>query len=100
MPGSYAHAVDANQRDENDKLRQMGYSVSVTSELGRGRQDVIVGSGGRSGVNLLVEWKLHEKSKLTRAEQKFHDSWKGPLIVAKTATDVHTEMQRLLALLR
>lgn len=84
--------VDANQPAENEKLRQMGYSVQVTSMLGCGKQDIIV---GQSWANLLVEWKLNEKSALTDDEEKFHRDWKGPLIVATSAEQVHAEMQRL-----
>jgi hypothetical protein len=97
-------AVDGNQKAEVKKLRDMGYSFQITSELGRGRQDGICASGGRDGVNLLVEWKLdrklQRKSTLTEDQVKFHREWKGPLLVARAAEEVHAEMQRLLARLR
>ncbi len=87
-------AVDANQKAETLKLRQMGYSVVTTSHVGRGFPDCIVGA---PGIALLIEWKVSPKSKLSPAEVKFHREFKGPLIVATCAEQVHAEMQRLLA---
>lgn len=82
-------SVDANQKAENAKLRQMGYSVWVTSALGQGAPDAVV---GKPDYNLLVEWKASEKHKLTPAEVTFHAIWKGPLLIAWTAEQVHAAM--------
>lgn len=82
-------SVDVNQKAENAKLRQMGYSVWVTSALGHGAPDAVV---SKPGHNLLVEWKASAKHKLSPDEVKFHATWKGPLLIAWTAEQVHALM--------
>lgn len=85
-------AVDANQKAEVAALRKMGYAVALTSSLGKGMVDFIV--GGR-GVNLLVELKIDGKAKLTPHEHDFHQKWKGPILIATSADQIHAEMLRL-----
>lgn len=92
--GRWARATDANQAAEDDKLRQMGYSVHNTSRLGQGFPDAIVAN---SRINVLVEWKKDAKQRLTLDEEKFHGKWKGPRIVAITAEEVHAFMVGLTA---
>ncbi len=80
---------DSNQAGMVKDLRDQGFSVAITSGVGDGFGDLVVAYGG---LNLLVEVKDPEKSpsarKLTEAEQKFHDEWKGPIIVAETSDEV------------
>lgn len=85
-------AVDANQPVVVDELRAMGYSVMMTHALGQGKPDFIVGA---PGVNLLCELKRDKKAKLTDAEMQFRATWKGPLMTAISAQQVHEYMQRL-----
>ena len=85
--------VDDNQKQVTDDLRTMGYSVWLTHELGKGAPDMVVGKGD---INLLVELKRDDKSKLNADEERFHSRWQGPIMVARSAGEVHAEMQRLL----
>ena len=73
-----AARIDANQRIIVKVLRLMGYSVAITSAVGKGFPDIVVGTGKK---NFLFEIKDGNKyasqQKLTLAEQDFCDSWKG-----------------------
>lgn len=80
--------VDENQSDIVEKFRGMGYSVAITSNLGNGFPDIVV---GKYGVNVLVEIKDGAKSpsrrKLTEDEQRFHDTWRGAACVIESEYD-------------
>lgn len=84
-----AAKVDTNQPMMVMVLRKLGYSVAVTSQLGKGFPDLVV---GRRGVNVLVEVKDPDKPpskrKLTADEMEWHDKWKGIVITAQTVDDV------------
>ena len=60
----------------------MGCSVWITSSCGQGAPDLVIAIGKR---NLLIELKDGSKPpsqrKLTPAEAKFHDEWKGELYI-------------------
>ena len=81
--------VDENQSDIVEKFRGMGYSVAITSSLGGGFPDIVV---GKYGVTVLVEIKdgakPPSKRKLTEDEQRFHDSWRGAACVVECEEDV------------
>lgn len=81
--------VDANQSKVVSALRQCGFSVAITSMVGNGFVDLIV---GKNGINLLVELKDEDKPpsqrKLTPDEEKFHGSWRGKVIVANNIDDI------------
>lgn len=68
--------VDANQKAIVKALRDIGCSVAILSSLGHGVADLLV---GRNGVNLLLEVKSDDKQKLTPAETKFAEAWRGQL---------------------
>jgi hypothetical protein len=80
-----AHRVDDNQGDIVDGLRKVGCSVRVTSMLGEGFPDLIVGIRKR---NLMLEVKDGKKPRSKRAltpdEKKFHDEWKGSIQVVES----------------
>lgn len=84
-----AAKVDTNQPMMVMVLRHLGYSVAVTSQLGKGFPDLVV---GRRGINVLVEVKDPDKPpskrKLTADEMEWHDKWKGIVITAQTVDDV------------
>lgn len=77
-----AKRIDANQNNIVESLRKIGCSVAITSMLGKGFPDIIV---GRIGLNFMLEIKDGEKPpsqrKLTPDEQKFHEAWKGQIAV-------------------
>ena len=69
--------------------RQLGASVAITSSLGNGFPDAVIGF---KGVNHLVEIKDGDKPpsqrKLTDDEQKWHDGWKGKVCVVENIDDI------------
>ena len=69
--------VDANQAEIVEALRDIGAGVAVTSDLGNGFADIVVGWQGN---NWLFEIKDFSKPpsarRLTPAEKKFHDTWR------------------------
>jgi len=73
-----AARVDANQRQIVEGLRKIGASVWITSAIGDGGPDLVVGFHGR---NWLFEIKDGSKSPsrrdLTRGERDFAESWRG-----------------------
>ena len=74
-----AKKIDANQNEVVEKLRLIpDLSVAITSSLGQGFPDLVIGYGGK---NFLIELKdgnkTESKRKLTPAEEKFKDKWNG-----------------------
>lgn len=88
-----AARVDANQNEIVQALRDIGASVAITSMLGSGFPDIVVGYRGR---NYLFEIKDGSKPpserKLTEAEQEFHDLWRGTVFVAKDVNEALVEI--------
>lgn len=86
-----AAKVDANQTEIVKAFRELGCSVAITSHLGKGFPDMVVGIMGRH--NLLVEVKdgakPPSKRKLTPDEQEFKDNWTGQYCVVESIEDVH-----------
>jgi len=84
-----AAKVDDNQNDVVDRFRELGCSVAITSKLGQGFSDLVVGLGG---FNVLVEVKdgskPPSKRKLTDDEQKFMEGWRGEYRIVETLADV------------
>lgn len=77
-----AARVDANQNEIVRALRDMGASVAITSMVGSGFPDIVVGYQGR---NYLIEIKdgskPPSKRKLTPDEQEFFDTWRGTVFI-------------------
>lgn len=95
----YARKIDGNQPSVVKELRAAGYSVEITSALGNGFVDLVVGRQCEQcrGLNLLVELKdpaqPPSKRKLTDDETKFHAGWLGPKMVATTAEEIIMAME-------
>lgn len=70
--------IDRNQNEIVAALRKLGFSVAITSALGKGFPDIVVGKNGK---NWLFELKDNEKTpsqkKLTPDEEKFFAAWRG-----------------------
>jgi len=83
-----ARRTDSNQTEIVEALRSVGASVYVTSHVGKGFPDLVVGF---QRVNYLMEIKDGAKSqsqtKLSKSEQLFHDSWRGKVHVVKSVYD-------------
>lgn len=81
--------TDDNQTKVVKALRQCGFSVAITSMVGKGFVDLVI---GKNGVNLLVELKDGEKPpsarKLSEDEELFHAAWRGKVIVANNIDDI------------
>jgi len=86
-----AAKVDSNQPEIANEFRALGCTVAITSHLGKGFPDMVVGLMGR--YNLLVEVKDGAKPpsarKLTPDEEKFKDGWNGQYCVVESIEDVH-----------
>lgn len=89
-----AKRVDSNQRQMTKAARDMGVSVWITSALGHGAPDMVLGIPTQRGgyLNLMVEIKDGSKPpsqrKLTPDEEKFHDEWKGQICVIGNLDDL------------
>jgi hypothetical protein len=66
--------TDANQSEIVKELRARGASVAVLSNTGGGFSDLVVGFRGR---NVLLEVKTGPNEKLTPAQVKFQQTWRG-----------------------
>lgn len=84
-----AKRVDANQKEIVEAFRSLGCSVFVTSMVGKGFPDVLVGMRGR---NYLFEIKDGNKSKsnqrLTEPERLFFRDWLGQCAVITSVDEV------------
>lgn len=80
---SRAKRTDANQTKIVSQLRQLGFSVAITSMVGDGFPDLVVAKANKT---CLIELKDGSKPpsqrKLTPDEIKFIDEWRGAIIVA------------------
>ncbi len=83
-----AHRTDANQQEIVRALRQIGASVAVTSAVGDGFVDLVVGYRGK---NILLELKDGSKppsaQKLTTDEQAFFATWRGFAVVVRSVEE-------------
>ena len=86
-----AARVDANQPDIVKALRRVGCLVAITSGVGQGFPDIVVGYRQRI---YLVEIKDGTKppsaTKLTKDEQAFHDKWTGYVHIIYNIDDALT----------
>lgn len=74
--------TDSNQKSIVETFRALGGHVYVTSDVGKGFPDIILGLKGNFGRWLgMIEIKDGSRPpsqrKLTEDEEKFHDEWKG-----------------------
>lgn len=80
-----AKRVDQNQPQVVKELREYGFSVELTHELGKGFPDFIIGFGDL--FTIPVELK-YGKGKLTKDEIEWHKRYKGYVIIAYNTKDV------------
>ena len=84
-----AKRTDANQTKIVTDLRRIGFSVAITSSLGKGFPDLVV---GKNGINYLFEIKDADKppsgKRLTEDEQKFFDGWRGQVNKVETIDEI------------
>lgn len=81
--------TDDNQQLIVKQLRQLGCSVAITSMIGKGFPDFVVGYQNK---NYLIELKdgakVKSKKGLTMDEAKFFESWKGQIDKCETLDEV------------
>lgn len=82
-----AARVDSNSDEIVTALRAMGATVRIVTQ-GNGLPDLLVGF---RGVTILMEVKDGKKvpsaRKLTPAEQKFFDEWRGGIVAIVNSVD-------------
>jgi len=79
--------VDANQPEIVEDLRCRGFLVHVTSDLGRGFPDIVIGDPHKLTVFLCEVKNPEERWNLTEGERKFHELWQGMVHVIETTED-------------
>ena len=77
----YAKRIDSNQNSIVKALRDHGATVRVVTQ-GDGIPDLLVGYKGYTALLELKDGdKFPSQRKLTPAEQKFFDEWRGGILV-------------------
>jgi len=76
---TYAKRVDKNQKAIVEEFRKLGFCVYITSHVGRGFPDIMVGYGNTH--TILVEIKSTDKAKFTDAQSEFMSKWTGGPVV-------------------
>lgn len=82
--------MDANQAQLVKAARGVGASVWITSALGKGAPDAVLGWQGR---NLLVEFKDGSKPPsqrvLTPDEATFYREWRGQIAIVESVEQLY-----------
>lgn len=78
-----AAKVDSNQTELVNCLRSLGCSVAITSTIGKGFPDLVVGVAGKT---LLVEVKA-KKGVYTSDQVEFMATWKGNHFTVRSRED-------------
>jgi hypothetical protein len=91
-----AARVDENQPEVVAAFREEGCSVAITSTVGDGFPDIVV---GLDDVNVLVEIKDGRKPpsarRLTDDQVDFHSGWRGWIEVVKNTEEVRALVRRM-----
>jgi hypothetical protein len=93
--------VDKNQPAIVKALRASGFSVAITSTLGSGFPDLVIGInlGDLGRYTTLIEIKDGSKplscQKLTPDEQKFFENWTGNYHIIRRVEDVASLLDML-----
>lgn len=84
--------MDGNQAEIVKAARSLGCSVAITSTIGGGFPDLVIGIYVGRRINLLVEVKDPTKPKadrvLTKDQVEFHEAWRGQVNVVETVQDL------------
>lgn len=74
--------TDKNQKEIVAHLRNLGAIVTITSDMGMGFPDTVVGNPETRQV-FLMEIKT-EHGKLTKSQKSFHALWQGLIYIVRT----------------
>ncbi len=92
--------IDKNQPEIVKAFRQLGCQVAITSNVGHGFPDLIVGRPWLHKM-LMVEIKDGSKPrsarKLTQDEETFRDAWSGSYAVVESIPDVVRVVRMMLS---
>lgn len=81
--------TDANQAEIVAAYRDCGISVAITSDVGGGFPDLVVGGYHQKrdrNITVLVEVKT-EGGTLTLDQVEFHETWRGEIYVVRNITE-------------
>ena len=76
---AFAKKIDKNQQEIVAKFRELGFSVCITSHIGQGFPDILVGKDNKH--TILVEIKSSRTAKFTDAQMEFMRNWKGGPVI-------------------
>lgn len=83
-----AKRIDGTQREVVQVLRKLGVNVHITSDLGKGFPDLVIGLKGRVFLIEVKNGKLSpSKQKLTPDEKEFHYIWKDYVYIIKSVDE-------------
>lgn len=88
--------TDSNQKELVAKFRSLGASVAITSGLGHGIPDIVIGLRGRMAwVEIKDGKKALSQQKLTPDEQKFHSEWHGMVYIIRSEEEAEQLVRKL-----
>jgi len=76
---NYAKKVDKNQKEIVAEFRKLGFSVYITSHVGAGFPDLLIGADNKH--TILVEIKSSATAKFTEPQLDFMANWHGGAVV-------------------
>lgn len=89
--------IDSNQPEIVKGLRDTGHSVAVTSAVGKGFPDIIVGRNGHTlPMEIKDESKPPSKRKLTKDERRWFEGWKGSAVVVNNLDEAIEAMNKVI----
>ena len=84
-----ARKIDDNQNEIVKMLRRIGCSVAITSMVGKGMPDLLIGFRKK---NFLFELKdgnkTESRKRLTPDEEKFFNTWQGQVNKVETFDEI------------
>lgn len=84
-----AKRIDANQKEIVEAFRSLGCSVFITSAVGKGFPDIVVGFRGKNYLFEIKDGKKYQsQQKLTEPEIKFKVEWEGQFAIINCVDQV------------
>lgn len=87
--------TDRNQSEIVEALRSIGATVAITSTLGKGFPDIVVGYRGGNYLIEIKDWQqIPSKRRLTLDESEFHAMWRGQVSIIETVSEAISLVSR------
>lgn len=80
--------TDGNQKEIVAHLRSLGAIVTITSDMGMGFPDAVIGNPETKQVFLMEIKTKH--GKLTKSQKAFHELWKGLIYIVRTKEEAES----------